>query len=257
MSTNQIKISDEDLEAVEQILDHRFRSRDLLVQALTHSSYSNEKALEAPSVLTNNERLEFLGDAVLGLVVANELMARFPEASEGKLSRWRSNLVSRKTLAEIALQMGIGDYLLLGKGEKRTGGAGKGSILAASLEALVGAMYLDTGLESVNSLLVKLFQRWFDSLQQGDEDFVREMDTKTHLQERTQMLYKSIPQYRLVKSWGPEHEKQFRVEILIKGKLVASGEGKSKKEAEQHAAREALEKLGPEKSDSKADNEGE
>jgi len=175
--------------------------------------------------------------------VAKELMALFPMASEGKLSRWRSNLVSRKTLAEIATGLGVGEHILLGRGEKRTGGAQKSSILAASMEALIGALYLDTGLDEATELLERFYKPWFDSLSQGNEDFVKKMDTKTHLQERTQSLYKSIPQYRLVKTWGPEHEKQFEVEIIIKGNVVSTGQGKSKKEAEQNAAREALEKV--------------
>jgi ribonuclease III len=217
---------------------------------MTHSSYSNECAglrndASAPAPpLEDNERLEFLGDAVIGLVIAQTLMELFPNASEGKLSRWRSNLVSRKTLAEIALGLGLGDFVFLGRGEVRTGGAEKRSILAAVLEAIIGALYLDGGMEKASFFLMKIYRPWLSSLTNGDENVFKMMDKKTHLQEKTQSLYKAAPVYRLVEAWGPEHEKTFRVEILIEGKIVATGDGKSKKEAEQQAASQALELMG-------------
>jgi ribonuclease-3 len=228
---------------VQSLLRHRFHNPRVLLQALTHSSYSNELMnLGASSTsLPDNERLEFLGDAVIGLVVANQLMERFPEACEGALSRWRSNLVSRKTLAEIAAGLGLGDHLLLGRGERRTGGAEKRSILAAALEALVGAMYVDGGLGTAEIFLGDVYRPFFDHLASGEPP---PSDNKTHLQERTQSRFKMTPVYRLIDAWGPEHQKTFRVEIIIDGKVVASGEGGSKKEAEQRAASLALEILG-------------
>jgi ribonuclease III len=168
----------------------------------------------------------------------------FPDASEGKLSRWRSSLVSRKTLAEIALHLGLGDLVLLGRGERQTGGAEKRSILAAVLEALVGAIYLDGGLEAVATFLINVYRPLFAELESGDDSMLKLMDKKTHLQERTQSLYKAAPLYRLVEAWGPEHEKVFRVEIIIDGRVVARGDGRSKKDAEQQAASIALELLG-------------
>lgn len=228
---------------METLLAHQFRNRSVLVQALTHSSYSNElmNLSGTPEVLPDNERLEFLGDAVIGLVVANQLMNRFPQACEGMLSRWRSSLVSRKTLAEIAATLGLGDHLLLGRGERRTGGAEKRSILAAALEALVGALYLDGGLSGAERFLAAVYAPLFEQLASGDPP---PSDNKTFLQERTQSRFKTTPVYRLVDAWGPEHQKTFRVEIVIDGKVVATGEGRSKKEAEQRAACLALESLG-------------
>jgi ribonuclease III len=235
------------LSALEELVGHDFNSRALLLQSITHSSFSNEKAAGLPggnACPSDNERLEFLGDAVIGLVVAQILMHRFPEACEGKLSRWRSSLVSRKTLAEIACELKLGDNLLLGRGERSTGGAEKRSILAAGLEALVGALYLDGGLEKASAFLERIYTPWFSHLGDGEESVFKMLDKKTHLQERTQSLYKTTPLYRLVDVWGPEHEKHFRVEIVIGDNIIATGDGRSKKEAEQNAARTALESLG-------------
>lgn len=235
------------ISAVERLVNHQFRDANLLIQALTHSSYSNENSTHAENArreIPDNERFEFLGDAVIGLVVAKALMERFPDACEGRLSRWRSSLVSRKTLAEISLELRMGDLILLGRGERRTGGAEKRSILAAVLEAVVGAVYVDGGLEKATEFLEDIYQGWFDRLLDGDDSAIRMLDRKTHLQERTQQVYRSTPEYRLVESWGAEHEKNFRVEILIAGEVVARGDGRSKKEAEQSAAQAALEVLG-------------
>lgn len=233
---------------IQRMVSHEFRSTDLLVQALTHSSYSNENSSsferEVVPEIPDNERLEFLGDAVIGLVVARRLMDLFPLACEGKLSRWRSSLVSRKTLAEMAAELGLGDLILLGRGERRTGGAEKRSILAAVLEAVVGALYLDGGMETVTEFLVRIYANWFDSLTDGNDQVFRMLDKKTHLQERTQHMYRTTPEYRLVEAWGAEHEKFFRVEILISGEVIARGDGRSKKEAEQQAAHMALEAMG-------------
>jgi ribonuclease III len=228
------------------MVGYEFADSELLLQSLTHSSYSNEaaclQALAAP--LPDNERLEFLGDAVIGLVIAKALMELFPNASEGKLSRWRSSLVSRKTLAELAMELKLGDYILLGRGEKQTGGAEKRSILAAVLEALIGSLYLDGGMEKATNFLMAIYRPLLADLERGDESFFRLMDKKTHLQERTQSLFKAAPLYRLVEAWGPEHEKFFRVEIIIEGRVIARGDGRSKKDAEQQAASLALEVLG-------------
>jgi ribonuclease-3 len=236
----------EKLEELQALVGYRFVKVNVLLQAITHSSFSNENASVKSAVLPldDNERLEFLGDAVIGLVIAQTLMELFPNASEGKLSRWRSNLVSRKTLAEIALALRLGDYVYLGRGELRTGGNEKRSILAAALEALVGALYLDGGMEKSAAFLMQIYRPWLSSLTTGDENVFKMMDKKTHLQERTQSLYKTAPVYRLLEAWGPEHEKTFRVEILIEGRVVATGDGRSKKDAEQQAASLALDLMG-------------
>jgi ribonuclease III len=226
-------------------LSHQFQKPELLLQALTHSSFFNERQTKKEEFRADNERLEFLGDAVIGLVIAQSLMEQFPKASEGKLSRWRSSLVSRKTLAEIALSLGMNDWLLLGRGERQTGGAVKVSILAGVFEAVVGAFYLDAGLEKIGHFLKQAYQPWLIALTELKDSEARKLfDMKTHLQEKTQEIYRSVPAYQLVESWGPEHEKTFKVEIQIVGKHVAFGEGRSKKEAEQKAAQLALEILG-------------
>ena len=226
-------------------LGHQFVKPELLLQALTHSSFFNERNTKKNEVRADNERLEFLGDAVIGLIVAQSLMNRFPKASEGKLSRWRSSLVSRKTLAEIALSLGMNDWVLLGRGEKHTGGAEKVSILAGLFEAVIGALYLEAGLEKTSQFLKEAYEPWFTALTDLKESEARKLfDMKTHLQEKTQELYRTVPTYQLVESWGPEHQKTFKVEIQIIGKSVAFGEGRSKKEAEQKAAHLALEILG-------------
>lgn len=214
---------------------------DVVREALTHSSFSNEDRKLNPetSPMRDNERLEFLGDAVIGLVVAQLLMERFPEASEGKLSRWRSYMVSRRHLAELAYDLGMGELILLGQGERRTGGAEKRSILAAAFEAMIGAVYLDGGLAVTTELLRRLFDAPILAMSLGTH-LSPSLDNKTYLQEVTQSLYKSTPLYRMIDSWGPEHEKTFRVEIHVDGRYVGTGDGKSKKEAEQSAASLAL-----------------
>ncbi len=231
------------LEQVQSLLCYEFGNAEWAREALTHSSYSNEDRKLNSSLpgLSDNERLEFLGDAVIGLVVAQLLMERFPDATEGKLSRWRSYLVSRRHLAELAAEMGLGSHLLLGQGERRTGGAEKRSILAAAFEALVGAVYLDGGLEVTTLLLQRVLQNAVRHLDADPGAPVPSLDNKTFLQELTQSLYKSTPLYKLVSTSGPEHEKTFRVEIQVDGKSLGTGEGKSKKEAEQRAAALALE----------------
>jgi ribonuclease-3 len=227
------------VEKTQVIVGHRFSNVGLLVEALSHSSYSNESSTAGRcSVPRNNERLEFLGDAVIGLVVAQKLMERFPSAQEGLLSRWRSGLVSRKTLAELAAKLNLGDQLFLGRGERHTGGAEKRSILAGVFESLVGALYLDADLERVSEYLEKVYDGYFEKLAVGDVDEIR--DSKTELQELIQGRFRQTPAYRVAETWGAEHEKSFRVEIQLEGRVIGQGEGRSKKEAEQSAARDAI-----------------
>lgn len=234
------------LQEVEITLGVSFKNRELLIEALTHSSYANEKMIETNSTgvpIVNNERFEFLGDAVIGLVVARLLMDKFPDAAEGKLSRWRSQMVSRKTLAELANDWRFGDCIFLGRGERRTGGSEKRSILAGVLEAIIGGLYMDSGMAACEQVLTKLFAKWLSNLEEKS-GHLAVLDQKTHLQERTQQLYKTTPVYRVVEAWGAEHEKYFRVEILIDKKVIALGDGRSKKDAEQQAAFAALQIIG-------------
>lgn len=224
---------------IEDTLGHIFTNRMLLVEALIHTSFSNEKGIS-----TNNERLEFLGDAVIGLVIGERLCEKFPQANEGQLSRWRGQLVSRKSLAELSKQTSMGKWVFLGKGESRSGGAEKKSILAGVFESVLGALYLDGGLEKARAFLLRIYHPLLENLTEDDASYRKELDQKTFLQEITQSKHGMIPLYRVIDVWGLEHEKNFKVEIEIAGKVVATGEGKSKKEAEQKAAQGALETYG-------------
>lgn len=232
-------LSAEHIEQVEAVLGHSFSNLELLAEALTHSSFNNENRKGK-----DNERLEFLGDAVIGLVIGQELWRRFPNSSEGQLSRWRSQLVSRKSLADLSLETGMGQWVFLGKGEKRSGGSEKRSILAGVFESVVGALYLDGGLEKAATFLLKVYKASLEELSEDDIRYRKELDQKTFLQEITQSRHGTTPLYRVVDMWGLEHEKNFKVEIEIAGVVVATGEGKSKKEAEQRAAQGALEAFG-------------
>jgi ribonuclease-3 len=203
----------------------------LLRQAVTHKSYANEQNGNAPY----NERLEFLGDAVLGLVVAEALMKAHPGLEEGKLSRLRASLVNARSLADAARARGVGDVLCLGKGEERTGGREKDSLLADAYEAMLGAIYLDLGLEAARAVV----HADFDARIAAGEPAVAHRDHKTALQELAQARYGEAPDYRLVDESGPDHDKQFSVETWIDGACVGRGQGRSKKQAERRAAREA------------------
>lgn len=225
-----------DLDMIQMKLEHEFQEPALLEEALVHSSYKHERRL-----IKDNERLEFLGDAVIGLVVAEQLFERFPEATEGQISWGRSQLVSRKKLGELALEQQMGDWILLGKGEKATGGSQKRSVLAGLFEAVVGALYLDGGLQVARTFLLRVYERSMKELSLEKDSGQKALDQKTFLQEMTQARFGTTPIYRLVDMWGLEHEKNFQVEIEVEGKVIATGQGKSKKEAEQNAALGAIE----------------
>lgn len=215
------------------ILDYSFEDQELLCQAFRHPSYVYEK--DDPRV-SDNQRLEFLGDAVINLSVSNLLMESFPEMKEGELSKYRASLVSENGLYPIACELQIGDYLLLGKGEERTQGRKKPSILTDALEALIGAVYLDGGFSSALRVIAKLFSPVLDKISLGNS-FI---DYKTDLQEYSQEALQSTPEYRLEKETGPDHNKTFYVAVYLREKLMGKGKGKSKKEAERQAAKEAL-----------------
>ncbi len=219
---------------IQERIDHRFSHPELLERALTHKSYANENR-----VPDHNERLEFLGDSVLGLVVSEYLMNTCPDSTEGDLSRLRAAVVSEHALAVVARDIGLGSFLLLGKGEDQTGGRNKDSLLANCLEALIASVYLDAGIDAVKSFVLRFFGEIIRAscTARGSQDF------KTELQELCQEQIKQLPEYHVVTETGPDHQKQFAVELILKGEVCGRGIGKSKKEAEQKAAKEALEKL--------------
>lgn len=213
-------------------LGHEFADVGLARQALTHKSYANE---QVPSV-GDNQRLEFLGDAVLGLVVAEALMDQLPGAPEGDLTPRRAALVNETTLAEVAADLDLGSAMLLGRGEEMTLGRRRPSILADAIEALIGAVYLDAGLHAASRVALRLLS---DRLSQAARGQLQ-ADPKTRLQEQLQAQGQEYPIYRVADTRGPDHDKEYEVEIIIEGAVLAVGVGKSKKEAEKRAAQAAL-----------------
>ena len=216
-------------------LGYEFANTDLLMEALRHSSYVNEQADDA---LRDNERMEFLGDAVLNLAIGHLLSQSYPDMNEGDLSRIRANLVNETRLSEVARSIELGDYLLLGKGEIQTNGREKNSILANAFEAVLAAIYLDTGYDTALSIIEHHFKRLVDSAQ----DLNVGMDFKSRLQEAAQGSLKAIPLYEVIQESGPDHDKTFQVRMTV-GSIEAEGVGKSKKTAEQEAARRGLKQI--------------
>ncbi|HEX3698229.1 MAG TPA: ribonuclease III [Polyangia bacterium] len=218
--------------ALERQLGYRFVDRALCESALTHKSWLNEK--HEPG-RTDNERLEFLGDAVLALVVSDLLMKRFPLRSEGELSKTRAAVVSEAALAKAADEMGLGQWIFLGRGEDLAGGRRKPSILSDALEAMIGAVYLDGGFAAAHGVAERLFGR---ALEEAEKN--ARADYKSRLQERSQALLQATPQYQVVGEDGPDHDKRFQVAIFLDGREYGRAGGRSKKEAEQSAAALAL-----------------
>jgi ribonuclease-3 len=214
-------------------LDYEFGKPELLKEAFRHSSYVNEIG---ESGLKDNERLEFLGDAVLDLAVSHILMELFREEKEGVLSKCRAAIVNEKVLCQAAKDLRLGNYLLLGKGEELSGGREKPSILANVLEALIGALYLDSGFSKTKDIIHRLFVPVLGKI---DIEVILD-DFKSVLQEFTQEVYKTRPEYLMVSESGPAHDKMFTVAVYVQGKLMAEGQGRSKKEAEQKAAKETF-----------------
>ena len=223
--------------ALETRLGYRFRDRGLLEHALTHKS----KAHEDPSGgVIDNESLEFLGDAVLGLVIADALFRTFPDFSEGQKSKIKAMLVSTTALAELAERLQLGDHMILGRGEEKTGGRQKQALLADTCEALIAAIYLDGGLEPARQFIMR--ELGDDVEQAGQPDYFGR-DHKSRLQEELQSLGRPLPVYRVAGEAGPEHRKMFHVEVLVAGDILAQGAGRTKKDAEQEAAKAALQRL--------------
>ncbi len=217
---------------VEALLGYRFSDRGLIEEALRHSSFINEIS---DSRLRDNERLEFLGDAVLNLVVGHILLRRFPKYTEGDLSRMRAGLVNETQLAGLARRLDLGVHVQLGRGETQTGGQAKNSILAGTLEALMAAVYLDGGFDAVRAIIEAHFEPLVSRLLTGSEL----ADFKSQLQELVQSRPESMPRYTVIREDGPDHDKTFRVELKVLH-MATQGSGKSKKAAEQDAARQAL-----------------
>ena len=220
----------------EDKLNINLNNKKLLKRALTHKSFCNEKT---ELNLKNNERLEFLGDSVLSLTISSYIFREFPQYSEGKLAKMRSIIVSAPVLSEIAAEFELGEYILMGHGEEKTGGRTRDSILADSLEAVLGAIYLDKGIDEVSDIIIDIFHNIIDEV--SSETYIR--DYKTRLQEITQEEKARRPEYRVVNDRGPDHNKTFVVEVSFGDTILGKGEGSTIKEAEQKAAKIAYENI--------------
>lgn len=219
------------LSVLQEALGYKFKDRTLLLRCLTHISYERKKGEG------HNEVLEFLGDAVLDLAVSDLLIRRYPEKSEGVLSKMRAALVNSTVLAEKAGQLDFGPLLRVGKGEELSGGRAKSSILAGAFEAILGGVYQDGGYEAAREVVERFFAGDVTGKTLGQHDY------KTRLQEISQMLFHALPSYRIVSETGPDHEKSFVTEIAVAGNVLGTGSGKSKKQSEQEAAKKALDAL--------------
>ena len=224
-----------DLEAA---IGYRFNNITLVQNALTHSSYANERWHDS---LRSNERLEFLGDSILGMVVAEHLYRNFPNRPEGELTRMRADMVCERSLADVAERIGLGSHLLLGHGEERFGGRNRASILADAVESLIAAAFLDGGMEAARRFIERFI------LTDVPVKKLHNVDYKTALQELVQQKKDQTITYTLTGESGPEHDKQFQVEVSLNGTVVGMGVGTSKKRAEQDAARVAIATLWPDK----------
>lgn len=224
-----------DYKSIENKLGYTFRDKTLLYNALVHSSYSNEN--KHPHGV-NNERLEFLGDAVLELIISELLYKNYPQLAEGELTKMRAKIVCTDSLSKSAVQSNVGQFLLIGKGEEIQGGRIKKSILADTMEAIIGAIYLDSGLDSIREFIILQLKSIIIDVDQGNTN----KDYKTILQEKVQSEKNQELFYKLIKEEGPDHSKIFYVDVFINSKKVASGKGKNKKQAEQNAAKKALNK---------------
>ncbi len=224
------------LESLERQIGYSFRNRDLLVEALTHRSFQHEN----PGKVTSyNERLEFIGDSVLGLAIVEYLYNHSSGFPESEMSEIKSYLVRGSVLSEIASGVSLGVYLRLGRGEEETGGREKKSLLANALEAVFGAIYLDAGYDTARATILRLFgKRIPETISSGQYH-----NYKTELQEKSQLLFGILPEYRITRQEGEEHRKTFTVDVFIKGEMFGRGLGRNKKEAQTAAAKEALLKL--------------
>ena len=230
----------DELAAFEQRVGHRFADRQRLEQALTHRSYAHEVG---GGTLADNESLEFLGDAVLGLVVADLVFHDFPMTDEGTKSKIKASLVSAVALADVAERLGLGEQLRLGRGEEKTGGRRKQALLSDACEALIAALYLDGGMEAARAFILREFAPLLDTARRDDVASSVRGDFKSALQEYLQARRRALPDYRTLREDGPDHDKTFHVEVRVGDHVLAVSSGHSKKDAEQDAARRALEAL--------------
>jgi len=231
-----VRLRDE-FESLQQAIGYRFRDRGLLEHAMTHTSRANE---DVSGGVRDNESMEFLGDALLGFVIADVLFRDFPEFDEGQKSKMKASLVSTATLARQAERLVLGEHMLLGRGEEKTGGRRKQALLADSYEALIAAVYLDGGVEPARAFILREFGPLIAEVRRTG---VSGQDYKSALQELLQSRERPLPEYRVVGSVGPDHRKLFQVEVIVNGDRIGEATGPSKKEAEQEAARTALERL--------------
>lgn len=225
------------LKKLQEHLGYRFQDPALLIQAVTHRSFAHENPAAG---IQDNERLEFLGDSVLNLSLSHLIFHRYPELNEGELSRLRAGLVNEGQLRRLAERLGLGKSLRLGKGEEKSGGREKGSLLADALEALLGAVYLEAGYETASRIMETLLEPILEASRAG---LLRGFDFKTELQEYCQGLYRKTPDYEVLREEGPDHRKLFFVKVRLDGSGIGQGQGGSKKAAEQEAARAALGRL--------------
>jgi ribonuclease-3 len=232
-----VRLRDE-FETLQQAIAYRFRDRGLLEHAMTHTSRANE---DVSGGVRDNESMEFLGDAVLGFVIADILFREFPQYDEGEKSKTKASLVSTATLARQAERLQLGDHLLLGRGEEKTGGRRKQALLADGYEALIAAIYLDGGVEHARAFIVREFGPLLAGVRQ--QGAPGQQDYKSTLQELLQARNSSLPEYRLIGTLGPDHRKQFHVQVVVDGEPLAESTAASKKEAEQEAARLALDAM--------------
>jgi len=239
LQTGQVIRLRDEFEGLQRAIDYRFRDRGLLEHAMTHTSRANE---DVSGGVVDNESLEFLGDAVLGFVIADMLFRDFPAYNEGQKSKVKASLVSTTTLGRQAERLSLGDHLLLGRGEEKTGGRRKLALLADGYEALIAAIYLDGGIEQARAFIAREFGA---QLADVKESGLSGQDFKSALQEYLQASDRPLPEYKLTGTMGPDHRKQFQVAVLVNGEQLAESVGPSKKEAEQEAARLALERLRP------------
>jgi len=229
------KSREEQLDKLQVALGIKFNDKRILNQALVHRSYLNEHGHE----LSDNERLEYLGDSVLGLVVNEYLFKRFEDYNEGELAKIKSVVVSENILSEAALELGIGPFLLMGRGEETTGGRERASILANALEAIIGAYYLDSGFKDLRRFVLGFLKKHIERI----NSMTYQRDPKTALQEYVQKKYKARPVYEVVAEIGPDHNKEFSVRLLINGSEIITGAGASKRKAEMAAAASALRRI--------------
>ncbi|HUQ49537.1 MAG TPA: ribonuclease III [Terriglobales bacterium] len=248
-----MKETSADIELLQQTLGHRFKDRALLERALTHSSHANESAMEDAQslpVVFDNEQMEFLGDAVLGFVTSLTLYQRYPNFSEGHLSKLRAHLVSARHLIQVARKIGLGNHLRLGRGEERTGGRQKSALLVDALEAVIAAVYLDGGLEPAKDFILRcIVGPELDQIDRDPQKALEVSDQKSALQEWLQATGRPQPSYHVVQEAGPDHQKVFTVELKVlldrssQQIHISRGQGPTKKKAEQMAAQDALKAL--------------